>query len=303
MAISKSQFALNPIQWLATRDGWIDPRQAPPLQQRLPVIAASGFSAIKTEIPDGMAPGDYRECLALAGISPGPGYVPMPWTEDASARQTFLERARLTAANNVAVGVPLVFLAMGMDKDAPRVAHPGVGFDFKPERLEAVRDYLAEAAGIMAGEGAVPALHPHVGTWIETVEEARFVLDSIDESILSFGPDAGHLAWTGVDPAHIITEYATRVAGIHIKDYHSRFARRSRDADVDYRSTVRAGFWTEPGLGDANIDEVLTAAGPDFAGWVVMEVDRGTTEPEGSIMRCGAWLSERFTPELCNQKN
>jgi inosose dehydratase len=135
------------------------------------------------------------------------------------------------------------------------------------------------------------------------VEEARFVLDSVDESTLSFGPDAGHLAWTGVDPAHTITEYATRLAGVHIKGYHSRFAKRSRDEDVDYRSTVRAGFWTEPGLGDAKIDGVLTAAGPDFAGWVVMEVDRGTTEPEDSIMRCGAWLSERFTPELCNQEN
>lgn len=294
MNISKSQFALNPIQWLATDDGWIDPRQAPPLEQRLPVIAASGFSAIKTEIPAGVAPADYRECLAQARISPGPGYVPMPWTEDASARRPFLERARVTAANNVSVGEPLVFLAMGMDKEAPRVAHPGVGFGFKPDRLEAVRDYLAEAAGIMAGEGALPALHPHVGTWIETVEEARFVLDSVDEGVLSFGPDAGHLAWTGVNPADIIAEYANRVAGIHIKDYHSHLATRSRSEGIDYRSTVRAGFWTEPGSGDANIDDVLAAAGQDFDGWVVVEVDRGTTAPEDSILRCGVWLSERF---------
>ncbi|MGO4584577.1 sugar phosphate isomerase/epimerase family protein [Arthrobacter sp. 2RAF6] len=294
MDISQSQFALNPIQWLATDDGWIDPGQAPPLDRRLPVIAASSFTAIKTEVPAGTAPREYREQLARAGIRPGPGYVPMPWFEDAAARQPFMERARVTAANNVGVGEPLVFLAMGMDKEAPRVAHPGVGFDFNAARLEAVRDYLAEAATIMAGEGAVPALHPHIGTWIETVDEARFVLDTVDDRLLSFGPDAGHLAWTGVNPAHIVAEYASRVAGIHIKDYHSHLAKRSRTEDVDYRSTVLEGFWTEPGSGDANIEEVLAAAGPNFAGWVVVEVDRGTTTPEDSIMRCGAWLSNKF---------
>jgi inosose dehydratase len=292
--ISKAQFALNPIQWLATDDGWIDPRQAPPFHRRLPVISASGFTAIKTEVPDGMAPHEYREQLARAGILPGPGYVPMPWFEDKPERHVFLERARVTAANNVAVGVPLVFLAMGMDKEAPRVAHPAVGFDFNHSRLESVRDYLADAATIMAGEGAVPALHPHVGTWIETVDEARFVLDTVDDTVLRFGPDAGHLAWTGVNPADVIAEYKTRLAGVHIKDYHTHLATRSRTEDIDYRSTVLAGFWTEPGSGDANIEEVLAAAGPDFDGWVVMEVDRGTTKPEDSIMRCGAWLSNHF---------
>ena len=126
MRPTKSQFALNPIQWLATSDGWVDPRQAPPLKQRLPIIAASGYTAIKAEVPAGMAPAEYRNWLVKAGIRPGPGYVPMPWSEDASQRQPFLERARVTAAENVAVGVSLVFLALGMDKSAPRVAHPGV---------------------------------------------------------------------------------------------------------------------------------------------------------------------------------
>lgn len=291
---TKSQFALNPIQWLATSDGWVDPRQAPPLKQRLAIVAASGYSAIKTEVPAGVSPVEYRNMLVQAGIRPGPGYVPLPWSDDASQRRPFLERARVTAADNVAVGVPLVFLALGMDKSAPRVAHPGVGFDFSRGRLEAVRDYLAEAAEIMVGEGGLPALHPHVGTWIETVEEARFVLDSVDPGVLSFGPDAGHLAWTGVNPADVIAEYAHRLAGIHLKDYHSQVATRSRNEDIDYRSTVLAGFWTEPGSGDANIEEVLAAAGPDFEGWVVMEVDRGTTTAEESIRRCGTWLSKRF---------
>lgn len=294
MPLSPHQFALNPIQWLATEDGWINPRLAPPLQDRLPVIAASGFSHIKTEVPAGVSVEAYRAELSPAGIGPGPGYVPMPWVTGESERRPFFERARLTAANNTALGVPLVFLALGMDQAAPRVRHPGVGYDSREDRLEQVTEYIAQAAELMASEGATPALHPHVGTWIETVDEARYVLDRVDEGILKFGPDAGHLAWTGANPAEVIAEYSSRVAGIHIKDYHSNIARRSRADDIDYRSTVLLGVWTEPGAGDANIEEVLAAVGPEFTGWVVIEVDRGSVPPAESIRRCGAWLTSRF---------
>lgn len=295
MSLSPTNFALNPIQWLATDDGWINPRLAPPLQDRLPIIAQSGFTAIKTEVPAGESAESYRAQLALAGVAPGPGYVPMPWGAHEAAKKPFFERARLTAANNAALGVPVVFLALGMDQAAPRVQHPGIGYDSREDRLAQVTEYLSKAAEIMVAEGAVPALHPHVGTWVETVEEARYVLERVDESILKFGPDAGHLAWTGVNPADIISEYASRVAGIHIKDYHSKVALRSRTHDIDYRSTVLAGLWTEPGSGDANIEEVLAAAGPDFDGWVVVEVDRGSIPPADSIGRCGEWLTNRFT--------
>lgn len=294
MPLSPHQFALNPIQWLATEDGWINPGLAPPLQVRLPVIAASGFSAIKTEVPAGVSAEAYRAELSRAGIGPGPGYVPMPWVTGESERRPFFERARLTAANNTALGVPLVFLALGMDQAAPRVRHPGVGYDSREDRLQQVTEYIAQAAELMAAEGAIPALHPHVGTWIETVDEARYVLDRVDEGILKFGPDAGHLAWTGVNPADVIAEYSSRVAGIHIKDYHSSIALRSRTEDIDYRSTVLSGAWTEPGAGDGNIEEVLAAAGPEFTGWVVIEVDRGSVPPAESIWRCGAWLTSRF---------
>ncbi len=125
MPLSPQQFALNPIQWLATEDGWINPRLAPPLHDMLPVIAGSGFAAIKTEVPAGVSAEAYRAELAKAGVGPGPGYVPMPWVMDDSDRLPYFERARLTAANNAALGVPLVFLALGMDQAAPGSAIRG----------------------------------------------------------------------------------------------------------------------------------------------------------------------------------
>ncbi|WP_285320811.1 sugar phosphate isomerase/epimerase [Pseudarthrobacter sp. lyk4-40-TYG-27] len=298
MPISPTQFAINPLQWVATDDGWIDPRIAPPLTERLARIAAAGFTAIQSEVPSDSTVDAYGKTLQEAGIRPGPGYVNLPWSESAAERAHHLGRAKLLAANNVQLGNGLLFLAMGMQRDAPRVAHPAVGYGHDATRLEQVRDYLAEAAQIITDEGGVAALHPHIGTWVETAADARFVLDSVDESILKFGPDAGHFAWTGIDPAGIIAEYRSRLAGIHIKDYRLDIAGKSRREDLDYQSTVRAGIWTEPGTGDADIPAILGAAGEDFAGWVVIEVDRGTTPSPGeSVDLCGLWFQKTFGME------
>lgn len=302
MPITPSQFAINPLQWVATDDGWIDPSLAPALADRLARIAAAGFTAIQSEVPSTSTVAEYAAALAAAGIRPGPGYVNLPWVDDAQGRARHLERAKVLAANNVELGTDLLFLSMGMDRAAPRVARPAVGFQQDASRLEGVRDYLAEAAEIIVSEGGVAALHPHIGTWIETADEARFVLDSVDEKFLKFGPDAGHLAWTGIDPAALISEYRTRLAGIHIKDYKLNIAKNSRTTGADYRATVQAGIWTEPGTGDADIQSVLAAAGDDFDGWVVIEVDRGTTaDPGDSIDICGQWFARNFGLENAAQ--
>lgn len=292
MALTRAKFALNPLQYFATADGWLDPSLAPPLEARLEHIARAGFTAVQSEVPATMAAEAYGSLLAKYGLQPGPGYVSLPWSEDADERKANLERASTLAHNNVALGNPLLFLATGMGREAPRVARPAVGHDASPERLSVVRDYLANAAKRIVAEGGVAALHPHVGTWIETADEARFVLDSVDPAILRFGPDAGHLAWTGVDPAAVIAEYADRVAGVHIKDYHADIARQSREEGWDYRKSSRSGIWTELGKGDMDIDAVMNALPADFDGWIVIEVDRGTTPtPEESINMSGAWLA------------
>ncbi|MGO4860417.1 sugar phosphate isomerase/epimerase family protein [Arthrobacter sp. 2MCAF14] len=292
MAPTRVKFALNPLQYFATADGWLDPSLAPPLEARLEQIAGAGFTAVQAEVPASMTVGAYGDLLAKHGLQAGPGYAGLAWTDDEDARKASIQRAVSRARDNVALGTPLLFLAIGMGREAPRVEHPAVGYDASPDRLLRARDYLAEAAERIVAEGAVAALHPHVGTWVETADEARFVLDSVDPAVLSFGPDAGHLAWTGVDPAALIREYADRVAGVHIKDFRAGIARRSREEGWDYRKASRAGLWTELGTGDMDITALFTALPGDFDGWFVIEVDRGTTPtPQESINMSGSWLA------------
>lgn len=295
MTVTTQNFALNPLQYFATADGWLDPELGPSLEARLDRIARAGFGAIQSEVPASLTPGEYKKVLTDAGIAPGPGYVGLQWSEDADARRLQVERARAVARDNVELGTPLVFLAMGMNRDSARVLHPAVGYDHSADRLAAISEYVAEASTAMAAEGAVAALHPHVGGWIETADETRFVLDAVNADVLRFGPDVGHLAWTGIEPSDLIAEYADRVAGIHLKDYRTEIAAGSRAEDWDYRTTARHGIWTELGTGDANFDRVFDVLPATFDGWVVVEVDRGTTPtPDESINICAEWLRERF---------
>ncbi len=290
MPLSARQFAFNPLQYSATRDGWIDRTQGPSLEEKLAYIASKGFTAVHSDVPHD-DPQEYLATVRAAGLELGPGYVGMRWYDDRAEQLAVLEAARTTAADNAAVGNTSLFIAMAMVPGAPRVLRPGVGAERPEGQLERVRDFLAEACEIVTAEAAAPALHPHAGTWIETEDEVRFVLDTIPESLLSFGPDSGHLAWTGIDPATLIAAYRDRVTGLHIKDYDTSIMRRSREEPIDYRTAVGMGVWAEPGFGDGDVASVLAAVGDDFDGWIVIEVDRGRTDtPEESVDRCADWF-------------
>ncbi|WP_328504613.1 sugar phosphate isomerase/epimerase [Streptomyces sp. NBC_00457] len=293
MKIRQDRLAINPLQWVASADGWIDPTLAPPLDGQLSVVRDAGIKALHSAVPGDLTPQEYAVRLAEYGISPAPGYIPVRLTEDATERQTFRDTAARVAEQHAALGVPTVFLAMGMAKDAERVARPAVGHLADPGRLERVRDLLAEIAGIIRAEGITPAFHPHVGTWAETEEETRFVLDTVDASVLAFGPDLGHLAWAGADAVRLVRDYADRVASVHVKDLDLGLAAKAREAGWGYRRTVLAGLWSEPGHGNADIEGFIGALPEDFDGWLIVEVDRGAQPtPEQSVRLCGEWIAK-----------
>ncbi|MEV6590156.1 sugar phosphate isomerase/epimerase family protein [Streptomyces acidicola] len=293
MKIRQDRLAINPLQWVASADGWIDPSLAPSLDAQLAVIRDAGITALHSAVPGDMSPEAYAARLAEYGISPAPGYIPVRLTDDESERGTFRDTAARVAEQHAALGVPTVFLAMGMAKDAERVAHPAVGHLADQGRLERVRDLLAEIAGIVRAQGITPAFHPHVGTWAETEEETRFILDTVDASVLGFGPDMGHLAWAGADAAGLVRDYADRVAAVHIKDLDLDLAAEARKAGWDYRRTVLAGLWSEPGHGNADIEGFVGALPDDFDGWLIVEVDRGARPtPEESVRLCGEWAAK-----------
>lgn len=287
----RRNIALNPIQWSATPDGWVDDALAPEIDTQLSVIAENGFLSVHVSPRQAAQRTAFRQRLEAHGLAAGPGIMGCNVLPTAAEQRSALEANRRIAANYASLGIRTVFLASNMPPTHPRVEQAAVGAFFDRGRLDRFVDVIGQHATVMRSEGVIPAFHPHVGSWIETEPEVRAVMDGIPDDVLSFGPDIGHLAWAGMNPVALLTEYADRIEGVHIKDYRSAVIASARARRASYRSAVCEGLWVEPGRGDADIAAVLSLIPEASETWFVVEVDRPDADtPEESIARCGAWL-------------
>ncbi|MFC4119768.1 TIM barrel protein [Nonomuraea zeae] len=149
------------------------------------------------------------------------------------------------------------------------------GYDTRPELDEAgwrtLLGNLDTITGEAAREGRVVALHPHVGTMVETRQEVDRVLEGCTVALCL---DTGHLLIGGTDPLEVVDRAAGRIAHVHLKDVDSALAARVRSGELSYTQAVRAGIYSRLGLGDVDVKGIvdgLTAAG--YTGWYVMEQD------------------------------
>jgi inosose dehydratase len=277
---------------MATDDGWIDPGLAPDLDVVLGGVATAGYSSVHVAHSDAALGPAFTAALSRHGLAAGPGITGNDWDDDPEIRRSNLEAARRIGGDYAAVGVDVVFFGLAMGPGHPRVAHAGIGHRADPDRLARMVDVVGATAEVLTAEGVRPALHPHVGSWVETEDETRAVLDGVSSSLLSFGPDIGHLAWAGADPVALIADYRDRVIGVHLKDYRADVAAESRAQRRSYREAVMAGLWVEPGLGDADIAGLFDVLAHDPSIWWVVEVDKPSTATASeSIALCGEWLA------------
>ncbi|AYG63037.1 sugar phosphate isomerase/epimerase family protein [Rhizobium jaguaris] len=291
------RIAINPIQWLASEDGFLDRSKAPPLDDFLAQIRQVGFPAAVIAIPVGTSLEDYKAAFERAGILPAPSYFGIPSPEAEVPLEKTLEEAKLAGSRQAALGLKDIFIAVHMPpKLRPRVDKPAVGAMFDQARLDFIIDQLGNVAEALKAEGVMPALHPHVGTWIETENDTRRTLDTIGPGTLNFGPDSGHLSWAGADVLGLFRSYRDRISIMHIKDIRLDVRDAAIAAGKSYPQTALDGLWAEPGIGNLDIKAMLTELGPSFDGWIVAEVDRPTMPPYESAVVSANYLRELRRP-------
>src|SRR5216684_8237834 len=155
--------ALNPLQWLATDDGWLDVGRALPLPKLISEVHRLGFSAIHADPPAGMSARDYGRALADGGLSPAPGYLSAAM-EEPGARDEIVTRAAKQSEQHAELGLTEMFVACRMLPIAPRVSRPAIGFGQDAPRLGEIATTLARIGEETRKHGVTSCLHPHVGT-------------------------------------------------------------------------------------------------------------------------------------------
>ncbi|TDO46671.1 inosose dehydratase [Kribbella sp. VKM Ac-2527] len=276
---------LNPLPWVLTPDSF--DLSLPVLRTAFSQIETTPFKGIHADPPAELDVAGYRSLLAEFGLEPAPGYFSADF--QSVDRRDLVEAAQRHAAIQAELGNTEVFLAAGLTSE--RIAHPSIGYGgdaLLPQVIEGV----GTAAEAITAEGVTPALHSHVGSTIETESEIRAVLDAVPASVLSFGPDTGHLAWAGITPSTLMTQYADRIAAAHLKDVHLHQAQTARDADANYFDATVTKFtvWTEPGRGDVDLLAAIRALPDTFHGWLIVEVD----VPEADSNLASTELSARW---------
>jgi inosose dehydratase len=263
--------AVNPIAyWMAT--GTPD-RSSATLGAALAELADLGYRAVKADVPTDMDPDHYLTWLDSFGLSPSLSLFSGSFADPANHAQ-MAERARRFAATQASFGLSVCMISTIEAPGTARMVHPAIGTDFDPARLGSVVEGLARCARAMQAEGVQAALHPHVGGWIETEHEIRTALDETDPDLLAFGPDTGHMSWAGMDVAAVLSDYAERIVGVHLKDTFAAGIAAAKSDDLDYHTATAPGrIWAEPGSGQADLEACVAAFPDSYTGDFMIEID------------------------------
>lgn len=288
MSALASRLAGAPISWgVCEVPGW--GRQLPPAvvleQMREIGLTATEFG------PDGFLPaepGEKADTLAsynlravgqfVPAVLHDPSFDPLPDIEAA------MDALLVAQADTVVIAA-----ATGAD-----------GYDHRPQLTDAqwttlLRnldriDQAAQECGLLA------TLHPHVGTMVESGQDAQRVIDG---STIALCLDTGHLLIGGGDPADLAQQHASRIGHVHLKDVRLELARKVQSGELTYADAVAQGMYVPLGDGDVQIDRIVESLEKQgYSGWYVLEQDTilrdgssaSTTAPIRDVSRSVGYL-------------
>jgi inosose dehydratase len=235
-------------------------------------MAALGLRA--TELgPIGYLPLDAAQLRALLGrhaLRLAAAFVPLVLHEQSAdgARADADRMAKLLAAAGADVFVAAVVVDQAW---SPRV-------ELGDAEWERVVRHLAEIEEIAAAHGLTLALHPHVGTLVETAADVERALET---TTVGWCFDSGHLLIGGTDPVAFVRDHAERIVHVHLKDVDAALAARVRAGELSLVAATQAGLFRPLGQGDSGIEEVVALLDRNgYERWLVLEQDTAITGHE-----------------------
>jgi inosose dehydratase len=263
------RLASAPISWgVCEVPGW---GVELPAERVLSEMASLGLTA--TELgSDGYLPTEPTElkrCVAKHGLAMIGGFVPIVAHDPAEEAATIAAAKRAAALMSGAGGSLFVSAAVTSWDWAPRGPVDDEGWQ-QAARVFAMIDEIA------AAHGMVQALHPHVGTIVESDDDVQRVLEI---SNVGWTLDTGHLMIGGTDPVAFAVDHRERVRHVHLKDVDLDLASPVFAGDQSIMHGVQAGMFCNLGDGDVPIAEVIVALETTgYDRWYVLEQDTALTD-------------------------
>ncbi len=126
-------------------------------------------------------------------------------------------------------------------------------------------------------KGLICTYHPNSpsGSVWRTREDYDKLLPLLDESVIKWTPDVGHIAKDGMDPVQLIREYRSLVNHIHFKDmYENGDWALTGDGCIDFETIVK--------------DLIKT----DYKGWIIFEdeCEAAVGDPDGITIKDGQYI-------------
>jgi inosose dehydratase len=274
--VSAHGIAAAPVTW-GVWERTVDRDDLVPPASLLESVRSLGFTAIELGPPgyfgaDGAA---VRAQLDPYGLELVGAFVPLRLTDDEGFREDLDELARTleilgeypTAVALLAdAGTPERFAAAGRPDELSRTALRGPGLDAAAGRLEAAAQRCRDA-------GIPAALHPEVGSFIESPGEIEAFLDRIERDVLGLCLDTGHTLIGGGDPVALARDWADRLLHVHLKDVSGELLARVRGGTLDVETAWELGLFCTFGEGEVDLAGFLAGLG-SYEGWLVVEQDR-----------------------------
>jgi inosose dehydratase len=240
-------------------------------------IAETGY--VGSELGDwGFMPNDpalLQDELTRRGLAMIGAFTPVRLSDTrahADAQAIALRTARVLAK----LGEPFLILA---DDPWPATRRREFAGRIRPEHGLDDDAWRALASGakrvaqaVLDETGLRTVFHHHCGTFVETPEETKRLLDMTAADLVGLCLDTGHYVYAGGDPLELLREYRERVWLVHFKDCDAETSARARAAGWGYVTAIRNGIFC--GLGEGAVDHpgvLLELERTGYDGWIVAE--------------------------------
>lgn len=267
------RFSIAPINWTNDDDPSLGGDIS--LEQCLTEMKEAGFAGCElgNKFPKNVL--ELKSCLDRFGLLLTSDWIGTNFTTDDHFEQTLEHfKSRVSFLKNFGVeALKVCEVGHCIQQTEKPIFETSV--EFNSHQWQWLIKGLHAAGKIAQDAGMYVAYHHHLGTGVQTRQQIERLMNDTDDKLVTLLPDTGHLFTADVDPVSIITQFASRIRYVHLKDVRANMFAHAVEVKQSFMDAVRAGMFTTPGDGCLDFPSIFAALKENnFDGWLVVEAEQ-----------------------------